>query len=310
MGNSNMKRLHSSLSVLVGLAAAAAAFTYTNPTADHAAAEFDWEGIAPSGELKYHDCYGDYQCARLLLPLDWLNETDERTVAIAITKLAAVVGDDDPSFGGTIFTQPGGPAASGTTYGRKMAHKLRALFDISGKKHYEMLSFDVRGTGHSTPRINCYPGILGVMRSVEIFTNGALDLSPASLAFSIAAAKADARQCEMVHGDYLSYVGTPNVARDMVAIVDKLDELRRQNTAQRNKQTEHPFDDLARLELRSTRHQRGGNRKEEVPRLQYIGISYGTIIGNYFASMFPGRVGRMVLDGVCDAEDSASGLVR
>lgn len=37
-------------------------------------------------------------------------------------------------------------------------------------------------------------------------------------------------------------------------------------------------------------------------RLWCYGISYGTVIGTTFASMFPDRVGRMVLDGVLDAE--------
>lgn len=37
-------------------------------------------------------------------------------------------------------------------------------------------------------------------------------------------------------------------------------------------------------------------------RLWSYGISYGTVIGATFASMFPNRIGRMVLDGVLNAE--------
>jgi len=37
-------------------------------------------------------------------------------------------------------------------------------------------------------------------------------------------------------------------------------------------------------------------------KLWCYGISYGTVIGSTFASMFPGRVGRMILDGVVNAE--------
>jgi len=39
----------------------------------------------------------------------------------------------------------------------------------------------------------------------------------------------------------------------------------------------------------------------------FWGISYGTIIGQTFAQLFPDRVGRFVLDGVLDAEDYYSG---
>jgi len=37
-------------------------------------------------------------------------------------------------------------------------------------------------------------------------------------------------------------------------------------------------------------------------KLKYWGNSYGTLIGQTFASMYPSRVGRMVLDGVVDAQ--------
>lgn len=37
--------------------------------------------------------------------------------------------------------------------------------------------------------------------------------------------------------------------------------------------------------------------------LNYFGISYGTFLGQTFASMFPERVGKMVLDGVVDPDD-------
>ncbi|KAK7724629.1 hypothetical protein SLS63_008609 [Diaporthe eres] len=44
--------------------------------------------------------------------------------------------------------------------------------------------------------------------------------------------------------------------------------------------------------------------------LNYYGISYGTFLGQTFASMFPDRVGNMVLDGVVDPEDYLTSLTR
>jgi pimeloyl-ACP methyl ester carboxylesterase len=38
-------------------------------------------------------------------------------------------------------------------------------------------------------------------------------------------------------------------------------------------------------------------------KLQYWGFSYGTLLGQTFAAMFPNRVSRMVLDGVGDSSD-------
>lgn len=44
--------------------------------------------------------------------------------------------------------------------------------------------------------------------------------------------------------------------------------------------------------------------------LNFWGFSYGTIIGQTFGSMFPDRVGRVVLDGVVDPDDYSRGKIR
>ncbi|KKY31901.1 putative alpha beta hydrolase fold family [Diaporthe ampelina] len=51
-------------------------------------------------------------------------------------------------------------------------------------------------------------------------------------------------------------------------------------------------------------------RRASKPRnlLNFYGISYGTFLGQTFASMFPERVGNMVLDGVVDPESYLASL--
>lgn len=44
--------------------------------------------------------------------------------------------------------------------------------------------------------------------------------------------------------------------------------------------------------------------------LQYLGKSYGTLVGATYAQLFPARVGRMVLDGVLPADLSAAEITR
>jgi pimeloyl-ACP methyl ester carboxylesterase len=51
-----------------------------------------------------------------------------------------------------------------------------------------------------------------------------------------------------------------------------------------------------------------GECSKDPSLLNYWGISYGTYIGQTFASMFPDRLGRVVLGGVLDADDYAPGL--
>ncbi|KAG8681612.1 hypothetical protein FRC11_000899, partial [Ceratobasidium sp. 423] len=65
----------------------------------------------------------------------------------------------------------------------------------------------------------------------------------------------------------LKYVGTPATARDMVALYDYL---------------------------------------EGTKLINYYGISYGTILGNFFVNMFPERVGRVAIDGVVNPWDWAT----
>jgi pimeloyl-ACP methyl ester carboxylesterase len=50
-----------------------------------------------------------------------------------------------------------------------------------------------------------------------------------------------------------------------------------------------------------------GSKVEDPSLLNYWGFSYGTIIGETFASMFPDRVGCMALDGVMDPNEWVEG---
>ncbi|EAQ85424.1 hypothetical protein CHGG_09438 [Chaetomium globosum CBS 148.51] len=93
-----------------------------------------------------------------------------------------------------------------------------------------------------------------------------------------------AELCETAAGgedSVFNHMSTASVARDMLEVVERSHEL------------------LVR-ERNGTGKVCGGGDK---PKLQYWGISYGSILGSTFASMFPDRVGRMVVDGIADAED-------
>ena len=58
---------------LSGLFNLVPAATTTTTTKDHDLGDFDWQTITPSWNLEYTSCYdNEFQCARLLLPLDWL----------------------------------------------------------------------------------------------------------------------------------------------------------------------------------------------------------------------------------------------
>lgn len=294
------------LVVVVGLAAAS--------NASNASSKFDWTSITPSEHLEYHDCFDGFRCARLMAPLDYKNESDLRTIAIAMIKLPAAVLADAASFAGSVLTNPGGPGGSGVEFLLRDGKGLRAVLDKPGRRHYEVVSFDPRGIGSSRPRANCFAhDMLGRdAAALELRGRGSL-AGDGALPYVLALQRAIGRRCQDADesgvngGQILGYMSTPNVARDLVQMVDKIAELRAREADGRD-------DGDDRLELRRRSFQEDRNDDDDddddIPRLQYIGYSYGTVLGNYFASMFPGRVGRLMLDGVVNAEDYSSGPVR
>ncbi|KAH6689073.1 Alpha/Beta hydrolase protein [Plectosphaerella plurivora] len=247
-------------------------------------AAFNWSSITPSCRLQYHDCFNGFRCARLKVPLDWsvANSSDcegaLRSAAIGIVTLPATVPETDPSFGGTVLINPGGPGGSGTGMVRSLGPYFQNI--LKGERNYEILGFDPRGVAISTPRADCYNS------PADRAADGNARYGMASLDNEVgrryyyqdrlALSELCGRQGP---GSILNHMSTASVARDMLEIIDRVDELRHGNLTSSGKK----------------------------PGLQYLGFSYGTHIGNTFASMFPGRVERMVLDGVTNSKDYVNG---
>lgn len=291
--------------ILAAVAACALAFGEVEALRQPHIDDFDWSSITPAENISYHDCYERFKCARLQVPLDWLNKSDPRYATIAMIKLPAVVGDDDETFGGSIFANPGGPGGSGVEQvlgGGEWFQKLTAL---EGKRNYEIVSFDPRGVGLTQPTSDCFHTDR-VGRDAFVFEArgvGRLDGGGHAVPYRLAMVDGFGNRClaaEEAYGDGMAFVNTPSVARDMVAMIDKIDELRKSSRADRD-------DD--RLELRKRSLSSENNESRDLPRLQYMGFSYGTVLGNYFATLFPGRVGRLLLDGLDNADDYAQGPV-
>ena len=277
-----------------------------NPDAARDQIPFNWSSIIPSSQLVYHDCYETLDCARLEVPLDWSNLSNPNKVAIAVVKLPAQVDVHDPTFGGTIILNPGGPGGSGVTLIHDVGMWLQEIVD--DRKHYELLSFDPRGVQRTTPTTACFGNSLS--RQVFEAKNSALDTLDSKDALNVKWAVMDGfgTLCasEEVAGfadgsNIRSYVSTALVARDMIEIVDKVDEHRRGSPGalervieSRKVSSNHP-----------QQHITEGNAADgdPIPLINYWGFSYGTILGNTLVSLFPDRIGRVILDGVADAVD-------
>ncbi|KAJ6783194.1 hypothetical protein PWT90_01234 [Aphanocladium album] len=255
-------------------------------------ADFNWDLVTPSTSLNYTDCYQGHRCAKLLLPLDWLDPGNDAQVAVAIVALPAAIPETDPSFGGTIILNPGGPGGSGIDFLLFSGPLIQGMVD--GNKKYEILSFDPRGVGRTTPSADCYHNEYargnGAILDRAI---GFLDGGEAVQRRRMSHAQGFAKLCAQADSKYdiRKFISTTSVARDMAKIVDEIRDLRHQQDPEESGD--------ARLELRA--------ENANPARINYWGWSYGTDLGNYFASMFPGRVDRMILEAVQDVRDYASG---
>lgn len=116
--------------------------------------DFDWTTIKAEPNLIYHDCYDKFKCARLEVPLDWLNASDHRRATIPILTLPATVPTNDTSFAGT--ANPGGPGGSGVDLGLGVSTLVQSIIDKPGQRHYELTFLDPRGIGRSTPTPDCF----------------------------------------------------------------------------------------------------------------------------------------------------------
>lgn len=91
---------------------------------------------------------GEFSCARLTVPLDY-SQPESATAEIAVIKLRGRSGG-----GASLVVNPGGPGASGLEWALGNAQQV-ARGPLG--ERLDIVSFDPRGVGASTPRIECRP---------------------------------------------------------------------------------------------------------------------------------------------------------
>jgi pimeloyl-ACP methyl ester carboxylesterase len=244
------------LPVAVAAAAAAGAgwlagCTGGSPQASAAAPSAAASGASSAdSRLAWHSCTSQgphLQCASLQVPLDY-SHPDGRKITLALSRVPATAPADQRQ--GVLLVNPGGPGGPGLSLAATVAEGLNA----SVASEYDIIGFDTRGTGSSTPALHCDPSFFATARPDYIPTSAAEEHE------NIDRAKTYAADCEKQDGWLLPYMTTEDIARDMDSIRAAL-----------------------------------GQQK-----ISYFAYSYGTYIGQVYATLFPHRVRRMVLDSTVD----------
>ena len=177
-------------------------------------------------------------------------------------------------------------------------------------KYFDVMSFDPRGVNNTTPVFSCFPDLPSRLAwDLQRDTIGAAINSNESFRQAWAYLQAQSNSCSNVHsagglntvsnGEHLGeYVSTASVVRDMVEMIERHGEWREKSAVQLLSKSTLK-DSASEKVLNRTAWQRGREQ------LQFWGFSYGSYLGQTFASMQPHRVKRIVVDGVVDAADYA-----
>lgn len=149
-----------------------------------------------SQQLDWSAC-GSLECATVLAPLDYADPAS-RAVTLSLARKPAT---KTPRLG-TLFVNPGGPGGSGKD--------LVGSFDSGGLEQYDIVGWDPRGTGDSTP-VKCYD-------SAHTDALSGIDSSPDTDAERTALIQATYefdKSCWENSGVLLEHISTIEVARDL-----------------------------------------------------------------------------------------------
>ncbi|KAL0569858.1 hypothetical protein V5O48_012099 [Marasmius crinis-equi] len=177
--------------------------------------ETSWGSVQTSKDLNWVECYtGEYQCARLQVPLNY-NDPEGETASIALLRLPANVSADSAEYRGPILFNPGGPGDSGVDILLAFGERFRAIIG----PQFDLVGFDPRGVDRSTPRIEFYK--TRAERRLLQHLPGELNHSVTDNLGSYWAHSQNIGALAAQNGkDVLPYMNTDHSARDMLRITE------------------------------------------------------------------------------------------
>ncbi|MEU5402257.1 alpha/beta hydrolase [Streptomyces sp. NPDC005963] len=171
------------------------------PPLAHSPQKLVWKGCDPA-------LPASLECATVKVPLDYRRPSGKK-LDIAISRISAT---DPAKRRGVLLINPGGPG----TWGLDMPAYLQGAFPASVLERYDLIGFDPRGVGSSSP-LTCG------LSPAEL--DGERAYTPATFDQHIALTRSIADKCRTKYGsDHLAQFTTRNTARDLEVIRAALGE--------------------------------------------------------------------------------------
>ncbi|KAJ7171173.1 TAP-like protein-domain-containing protein [Mycena filopes] len=225
------------------------------------------------GRIDWKPCRedGSFLCAYLDVPTDYDNPA-AGTSTLALSKYPATCSESERL--GIIITNFGGPGVPGRRASFAEAARIQ---NMTGNRH-DIISFDQRGLGHSTPKVNCFGSALRyeLFKTNTVFeTTFSVPGDPFSAGGravlveqqreALALEETQGVLCaETVGAEALGYMSTTTTVYDM--------------------------EEISRI------------LEGEDALINFFGGSYGSIVGAYLGNMLPHKAGRILIDGIVPGE--------
>jgi pimeloyl-ACP methyl ester carboxylesterase len=161
--------------------------------------------------LVWTGCGGDFQCAKLTVPIDY-SAPSGATTKVSVIRLRS----GDPSTRiGSLVINPGGPGGSGVDFARA----ARAIYSPAILDRYTIVGFDPRGVASSDP-VQC----LNDSQTDQFIAADGTPDTPAELLRLQALGKLFADSCASRSPALYAHVDTRSVARDLDVLRQALGE--------------------------------------------------------------------------------------
>ncbi|WP_329265130.1 alpha/beta hydrolase [Streptomyces pseudovenezuelae] len=143
------------------------------------------------------------QCGSVKVPLDYA-KPQGRKITLALSRVPHTA----KKYQGPLLVNPGGPGGSGLGLAGFVASNLPKAVAAQ----YDVIGFDPRGVGKSSPALDCKPGHFNPVRPASVPSTPAIEKANLERAKSFAAA------CGRKYADVLPYINTINAVKDMDSI--------------------------------------------------------------------------------------------